>query len=123
MLEQIAEAMLAARAMLLEQFNKLHKAVLKIARRDEACRRFMTTPSVGAIVAITYKSALDDPGRIKKSRDAGPLFGLTPKRRVKLTLPAESRALATRWFAQPFMRRRMSCSHGSHASRHSSAGG
>src|SRR5262245_10959416 len=33
-------------------------------------RRFMTTPSVGAIVAITYKSGLDDPGRIKKSRNA-----------------------------------------------------
>jgi transposase len=65
---------------LLEQFNKLHKAVLKIVRQDEVCRRFMTTPSVGAIVAITYKSALDDPGRIKKSRNAGPLFGLTPKR-------------------------------------------
>jgi hypothetical protein len=31
-------------------------------------------------VAITYKSALDDPGRIKKSRNAGALFGLTPKR-------------------------------------------
>ena len=80
MLEQIAEAMLAARAALLEQFNKLHKAVLKIVRQDEVCRRFMTTPSVGAIVAITYKSALDDPGRIKKSKNAGPLFGLTPKR-------------------------------------------
>jgi transposase len=39
----------------------------------------MTTPSVGAIVAMTYKSALDNPGRIKKSRNAGPLFGLTPK--------------------------------------------
>src|SRR5262252_4716235 len=74
MLEQIAEAMLAARAALLEQFNKLHKAVLKIVRQD------VTTPSVGAIVAITYKSALDDPGRIKKSRNAGSLFGLTPKR-------------------------------------------
>jgi transposase len=80
MLEQIAEAMLVARATLLEQFNKLHKAVLKIARHDDICRRFMTTPSVGAIVAITYKSALDNPHRIKKSRNAGPLFGLTPKR-------------------------------------------
>ena len=47
MLEQIAEAMLAARAALLEQFIKLHKAVLKIVRPDEVCRRFMTTPSVG----------------------------------------------------------------------------
>src|SRR5499427_10067959 len=53
---------------------------LDIVRHDEVCRRFMTTPSVGAIVAITYKSALDDPNRIKKSRNAGPLFGLTPKR-------------------------------------------
>ena len=40
----------------------------------------MTTPSVGAIVAITYRSALDDPHRITKSKDAGPLFGLTPRR-------------------------------------------
>jgi transposase len=79
-LEQIAEAMLAARATLLSQFNKLHKAVLHVPRHDEVCRRLMTTPSVGAIVAITYKSALDDPGRIKKSRNAGPLFGLTPRR-------------------------------------------
>jgi transposase len=62
------------------QEDKLHKAVLKIVRQDEVCRRFMTTPSVGAIVAITYKPALDDPGRIKKARNAGPIFGLMPKR-------------------------------------------
>jgi transposase len=80
MLTQIAEAMLAARTTLLAQFNKLHKAVLDIVRDDEVCRRFMTTPSVGAVVAITYKTALDDPHRLKKSRNAGPLFGLTPRR-------------------------------------------
>ena len=80
MLQEIAAAMLAARATLLTQFNKLHKAVLDIVRHDEVCRRFMTTPSVGAIVAITYRSALDDPGRITKSKNAGPLFGLTPSR-------------------------------------------
>jgi transposase len=79
-LELIAEAMSVARAALLKQFNKLHKAVLDIVRNDEVCGRFMTTPGVGAIVAITFKSALDDPGRIKKSRNAGSLFGLTPKR-------------------------------------------
>jgi transposase len=80
MLTQIADAMLAARTALLTQFNKLHKAVLDIVRQDEVCRRFMSTPSVGAIVAITYKTALDDPHRLKKSRNAGPLFGLTPRR-------------------------------------------
>jgi transposase len=57
-LEVIAAAMLAARATLLIEFDKLHKAVLDIVRHDEVCRRFMTTPSVGAIVAITYRSAL-----------------------------------------------------------------
>ena len=79
-LEVIAAAMLAARATLLIEFNKLHKAVLDIVRHDEVSRRFMNTPSVGAIVAITYRSALDDPCRISKSKNAGPLFGLTPSR-------------------------------------------
>jgi transposase len=54
MLEQIAAAMLSARITLLIQFNTLHKAVLTTVRRDELSRRFMTTPGVGAIVAITY---------------------------------------------------------------------
>ena len=79
-LQEIAAAMLSARATLITQFNNLHKAVLDIVRHDEVCRRFMTTPSVGAIVAITYRSALDDPARITKSKNAGPLFGLTPRR-------------------------------------------
>src|SRR3984885_9816701 len=35
---------------------------------------------VGPIVAITYKSAIDDPHRIAKSKAAGALFGLTPKK-------------------------------------------
>ena len=80
MLEQVTAAMLLARASLLAEFNKLHKAVLKIVRDDIVCRQFMTVPGVGALVAITYKSAVDDPHRIKKSKAAGPLFGLTPKK-------------------------------------------
>jgi transposase len=32
------------------------------------------------LTAITYKSAIDDPQRIKKSKAAGPLFGLTPRK-------------------------------------------
>jgi hypothetical protein len=40
----------------------------------------MTVPGVGALVAITFKSAVDDPHRIKKSKAAGALFGLTPKK-------------------------------------------
>lgn len=79
-LETIAEAMLAAHAMLLAAVAKLHNALLRIVRDDAVCRRLMSVPGVGALTAITFKTAIDDPGRITKSRDVGPLFGLTPKR-------------------------------------------
>jgi transposase len=80
MLQQITGSMLAARVALQREHNKLHKAVLKLVRNDAVCRQLMTVPSVGPIVAITYKTAIDDPSRIKKSKDVGPLFGLTPRR-------------------------------------------
>jgi transposase len=79
-LERIAGAMLSARSSLKAEYEKLHKAVLAIVREDAVCRRLMTVPSVGPLVAITYKSAMDDPNRIAKSKAAGALFGLTPKK-------------------------------------------
>ena len=72
--------MLSARATLKVEYEKLHKIVLTIVREDAVCRRLMTVPSVGPLVAITYKSAMDDPNRIAKSKAAGALFGLTPKK-------------------------------------------
>jgi len=80
MLERIAEAMLSARATLQAQYEKLHKAVLAFVREDAVCRRLMTVPGVGPVVAVTFKSAVDDPSRIAKSKAVGALFGLTPKK-------------------------------------------
>ena len=80
MLEQIVDAMLAARTTLRTQFNLLHKAVLAIVREDAVCRRLMTVPGVGPLTAIIFKSAVDDPSRIKRSKGAGALFGLTPRK-------------------------------------------
>jgi len=79
-LECIVAAMLSARAALKAEYAKLHKTVLTSVRDDAVCRRLMTVPSVGPLVAITYKSAIDDPHRIVKSKAAGALFGLTPKK-------------------------------------------
>ena len=56
-LERIAGAMLSARAPLKVEYEKPHKTVLTIVREDAVCRRLMTVPSVGPLVAITYKSA------------------------------------------------------------------
>src|SRR3954453_64607 len=79
-LERITEAMLSARSALKAEYGRLHKAVLAIVRDDAVCSRLMTVPGVGPLVAITYKSAIDDPHRIVKSKAAGALFGLTPKK-------------------------------------------
>ena len=40
----------------------------------------MTAPGVGAIVALTYASAIDDPGRFRSSKAVGAHFRLTPKK-------------------------------------------
>ena len=72
--------MLQARASLRDQCNKLHRMLLRIVRHDTVCRRLMGAPGVGPVVAITYKTAIDDPTRFRKSRDVGPYFGLTPKK-------------------------------------------
>lgn len=80
MLERIAEAMLQARDALRTEFGKLHRVMLAIARVDEVCRRLMTVPGVGALIAVTFTSAVDDPQRFARSKAVGAHFGLTPRK-------------------------------------------
>lgn len=79
-LETVIGAMLLARATLWSEFTKLHREMLKTARADKVCHRLMSTPGVGALVAVTYRSAVDDPARFGKSSTVGAYFGLTPKK-------------------------------------------
>ncbi len=79
-LETVIGAMLAAWMALWNEFTKLHREMLKIARADKVCRRLMSTPGVGSLVALTYRSAVDDPLRFEKSRTVGAYFGLTPEK-------------------------------------------
>jgi transposase len=74
------KGLLNARATLVAEVAKLHRKLLAIARVDGVCVRLMTVPGVGALTALTFTTAIDDPSRIAKSRDVGPLFGLTPGR-------------------------------------------
>jgi transposase len=80
MLERVVEPMLRAREALRAEYHVLHRAVLGIVREDTVCRRLMTVPGVGALVAVTFTAAVDDPARFRRSRDVGAHFGLTPKR-------------------------------------------
>ncbi|MCF6216305.1 MAG: transposase [Emcibacter sp.] len=52
----------------------------KRAATDPVCRRLMTIPGVGPVVALTFKASIEDPARFKHSRDVGAYAGLTPKR-------------------------------------------
>jgi len=76
----VAEALLAARAALGEQLSKLEKRVRSLARDDRRVRRLMSAPGVGAVVALTFVAAIDDPARFRSSKAVGAHFGLTPKK-------------------------------------------
>jgi transposase len=80
MLETVIGSMLAARAALQTEFARLHRSLLALVRADPVCQRLMSVPGVGAVVAITFRSGIDDPSRFRRSRDVGPHFGLTPRK-------------------------------------------
>jgi transposase len=79
-LQPIGEALLAVREVLLREFKVFETQVRKMARTSADARLLMTTPGVGPIVSLTYASAIDDPSRFTSSKQAGPHFGLTPKK-------------------------------------------
>jgi transposase len=72
----LVEPMLV-RLVLREQIVILHRRLLAIVRDDEVCRRLMTTPGVGPVVALTYRATVDVPARFRKSKSVGAVFGLT----------------------------------------------
>jgi transposase len=74
----LVEPLLVVRRVLHEQLGMLHRRLLAIARDDEVCRRLMTVPGVGPVVALTYRATVDVPARFRNSKAVGALFGLTP---------------------------------------------
>jgi len=77
-LATLVEPLLVVRRVLREQIAVLHRRLLAIARDDEVCRRLMTIPGVGPVVALTYRATVDVPARFRNSRAVGAVFGLTP---------------------------------------------
>ena len=62
------------------QVTGLDKEIARRAKASSACKRLMTVPGVGPLVALTYAAGVDDPARFSSSRDVGAHFGLTPRR-------------------------------------------
>lgn len=72
--------LLDARAVLFQNYLELDRRVKRAASQDEVCMRMMTVPGVGPVAALTFKAAVDDPNRFKRSRTVAAHFGLTPRR-------------------------------------------
>jgi len=79
-LAALVEPLLVVRQVLREQVAVLHRRLLAVVRDDEVCRRLMTTPGVGPLVALTYRTTVDVPARFRKSKSVGAVFGLTCSR-------------------------------------------
>ena len=54
--------------------------VLLAARRDPVCRRLMTAPGVGTVVALAFRTTIDMPQRFRQSAMVAPHLGLTPRK-------------------------------------------
>ena len=74
----VVEALLSARAALEKEFKAIDRRLLAQSRSDVRVRTLMSVPGVGALVALTFVSAIDDPTRFRSSRMVGAHFGLTP---------------------------------------------
>ncbi len=78
-LKGLIEPLLSVRKRVLEEMDSFEDRLKVMAAEDPVCRRLMTAPAVGAVTALTFRAAVDVPGRFVRSRDVAAHFGLTPK--------------------------------------------
>ncbi len=55
-LDMVITALLEAHAAVRTQYDLLHKRLLDTVRDDPLCRRLMTTPGVGPVIALTFQA-------------------------------------------------------------------
>jgi transposase len=96
--------LLDARVVLYQHFLELDRRVKRAASQDEVCMRMMTVPGVGPIASLTFKAAVDDLTRFKRSRTVGEhdnpgRISKAGDRDVRATLYAAANALLMRTMA------------------------
>jgi transposase len=79
-LGRLVTPLLEVRRSLVEQIQTYDRCLVAIARRHAVVRRLMSVPGVGAVTAVAFVAAIDDPSRFRRSRHVGAYFGLVPRR-------------------------------------------
>ncbi|MCP5506347.1 MAG: IS110 family transposase [Chlamydiales bacterium] len=64
---------------ILRELKELTQKVETLAKEDQAVKRLMTIPGIGAITALSYAVEIGNPKRFKKSKQVGAYLGMTPK--------------------------------------------
>jgi len=82
-LAAIAEPLLNVRRVMRQQLAVLHKMLLDAVRGDPVCRRLMTAPGVGAVVALTYRATVDQPQRFVRCARSSTRRSAEPARPCK----------------------------------------
>ena len=72
--------LIAARTAVMTAVAAIDADIRRMTTASEACRRLMAIPGVGQLTALAFVTAIDDPSRIRRSRDVGAYLGLVPKR-------------------------------------------
>jgi transposase len=61
-----------------QQIKQADQELLAIAEDDPICKRLMTVPGVGPVIAIRFVAVIDQPGRFHSSHHLMSYLGLTP---------------------------------------------
>ena len=80
LLQEAVRPLLGLRETTRLEIASLTGKLLAMARDNDTCRRLMTVPGIGAINALAFCAAVDEPSRFRRSRSVGAYFGLTPRR-------------------------------------------
>lgn len=62
-----------------EKLNAIDDELVALAREDETCRRLMTIPGVGVVIASAMAASARDPGDFKSGRHFAAWLGLVPR--------------------------------------------
>lgn len=59
--------------------ERIESELEMLARQNPVCRRFMEIPGVGAITALSFFTAIEEPTRFRRADDVAAYLGLTPR--------------------------------------------